>query len=247
MEEARTEGVGGSQEKPKSCKIREFLVKWQGKSYWKCSWVSELRVSGATNSYLLYSLRCTNWLAHLTGWMFWLKVRICVRAYMYVHVFGLAQQCTCISFMYMCTYNDESICDLIWNGQCSKHVQCIIVYAIQMNVLVWSHGCSFAVLLHFTYFTFAPKTYIFQLDVFQPITLRAYVRKHNMEKEPHSDLAHHIQRRYKRRSTASHVDEKLEEQEMTLLKAGVKQTWLQIHRVINKRSVPLCAWWIMHL
>lgn len=74
-----------------------------------------------------------------------------------------------------------------------------------------------------------------QLDVFQPITLRAYTRKHNMDKEPHAELAHHIQRRYKRRSTASHVDEKLEEQEMTLLKAGVKPTWLQIHRIINKR------------
>jgi hypothetical protein len=56
-----------------------------------------------------------------------------------------------------------------------------------------------------------------------------------MDKEPHAELAHHIQRRYKRRSTASHVDEKLEEQEMSLLKAGVKPTWLQIHRIINKR------------
>ena len=74
-----------------------------------------------------------------------------------------------------------------------------------------------------------------QLDVFQPVTLRAYTRKHNMDKEPHAELAHHIQRRYKRRSTASHVDEKLDEQEMTLLKAGVKPTWLQIHRIINKR------------
>lgn len=73
------------------------------------------------------------------------------------------------------------------------------------------------------------------MDVFQPVTLRAYTRKHNMDKEPHTELAHHIQRRYKRRSTASHVDEKLEEQEMTLLKAGVKPTWLQIHRIINKR------------
>lgn len=33
-------------EKGKTSRIREFLIKWQGKSYWKCSWVSELRVSG---------------------------------------------------------------------------------------------------------------------------------------------------------------------------------------------------------
>ena len=45
LEDAKTES-GGSKEKAKVCKIREFLVKWQGKSYWKCSWVSELRVSG---------------------------------------------------------------------------------------------------------------------------------------------------------------------------------------------------------
>ena len=38
-------GAGGSKEKAQVCRIREFLVKWQGKSYWKCSWVSELRVS----------------------------------------------------------------------------------------------------------------------------------------------------------------------------------------------------------
>ena len=41
-------GTGGSKEKAKVCRIREFLVKWQGKSYWKCSWVSELRVSTCT-------------------------------------------------------------------------------------------------------------------------------------------------------------------------------------------------------
>ena len=40
-------GAGGGKEKAKVCRIREFLVKWQGKSYWKCSWVTELRVSSA--------------------------------------------------------------------------------------------------------------------------------------------------------------------------------------------------------
>ena len=47
LEDAKADGAvgGGSKEKAKVCKIREFLVKWQGKSYWKCSWVSELRVS----------------------------------------------------------------------------------------------------------------------------------------------------------------------------------------------------------
>ena len=27
-------------------RFREFMVKWRNKSYWKCSWVSELRVRG---------------------------------------------------------------------------------------------------------------------------------------------------------------------------------------------------------
>lgn len=30
---------------PKTYKIREFFVKWQGKSFWKNSWVPEVRVS----------------------------------------------------------------------------------------------------------------------------------------------------------------------------------------------------------
>ncbi len=30
---------------PKTYRIREFFVKWQGKSYWKNSWVSDIRVS----------------------------------------------------------------------------------------------------------------------------------------------------------------------------------------------------------
>lgn len=43
-----TEEVPAAAEKPKTPKtysIREFFVKWQGKSYWKNSWVSEIRVS----------------------------------------------------------------------------------------------------------------------------------------------------------------------------------------------------------
>lgn len=50
------EGKPESKEKPKTCKIREFLVKWQGKSYWKCSWVSELRVSGCDVCYFSFFL-----------------------------------------------------------------------------------------------------------------------------------------------------------------------------------------------
>ena len=44
-----------------------------------------------------------------------------------------------------------------------------------------------------------------------------------------------VPRRHKRRSTASHFDEKMEELEATLLKAGVQADWLEIQRVINKR------------
>lgn len=63
-----------------------------------------------------------------------------------------------------------------------------------------------------------------------------------MEVPPKSELPPHVQRRHKRRSTASHFDEKLEEQETTLLKAGVNPDWLQIQRVINKRYVsPMWA------
>ena len=50
-------GAGGGKEKAKVCRIREFLVKWQGKSYWKCSWVTELRVSSA-GSILMVTVCC---------------------------------------------------------------------------------------------------------------------------------------------------------------------------------------------
>ncbi len=44
MEEGDGPGVGTT--KPlKTYKIREFFVKWQGKSFWKNSWVSEISVS----------------------------------------------------------------------------------------------------------------------------------------------------------------------------------------------------------
>ncbi len=74
-----------------------------------------------------------------------------------------------------------------------------------------------------------------QLDVHEPIRLRAYMRKRNMDVAPQMELPPHVQRRHKRRSTASHLDEKLEETELMLLNAGVRPAWLQIHRVINKR------------
>ena len=74
-----------------------------------------------------------------------------------------------------------------------------------------------------------------QLDVHQQITLRAYMRKRNMDIAPLMELPPHVERRHKRRSTASHYDVKMEEKELMLLKAGIKPLWLQIHRVINKR------------
>ena len=39
------ESVDKEKERPKSYQMREFFVKWQGKSFWKNSWVSEIRVS----------------------------------------------------------------------------------------------------------------------------------------------------------------------------------------------------------
>ena len=74
-----------------------------------------------------------------------------------------------------------------------------------------------------------------QADVHQPITLRSYTRKHNMDTPPKLELPPHVQRRHKRRSTASFCDEKMEDQEIMLLKAGIRPQWLQIHRIINKK------------
>ena len=56
-----------------------------------------------------------------------------------------------------------------------------------------------------------------------------------MDIAPKMELPPHVQRRHKRHSTTSLADEKMEEQEMTLLKAGVNPKCLQIHRIINKR------------
>lgn len=36
-------------------RFREFLVKWRGRSYWKCSWVSEIRVSCLHNNKQTYT------------------------------------------------------------------------------------------------------------------------------------------------------------------------------------------------
>lgn len=65
------------------------------------------------------------------------------------------------------------------------------------------------------------------------------MRKHNMDVPPKLELPPHVQRRHKRRSTASHCDERMEDQEIMLIKAGVRPQWLQIHRIINKRSATL--------
>lgn len=78
-----------------------------------------------------------------------------------------------------------------------------------------------------------------QLEVHQPLTLRSYVRTHNMETPPPIDLPAHLERKFRKRSVASHQDEKVDEREVMLLKAGIKPQWLQIHRIINKRSKPL--------
>lgn len=43
-----TEDKTGKDAGPKTYRVREFFVKWQGKSYWKNSWVSEIRVSSCT-------------------------------------------------------------------------------------------------------------------------------------------------------------------------------------------------------
>lgn len=57
VEDSKADSAGGGKEKAKVCRIREFLVKWQGKSYWKCSWVTELRVSSA-GSILMVTVCC---------------------------------------------------------------------------------------------------------------------------------------------------------------------------------------------
>ena len=43
-------------------RFREFLVKWRGKSYWKCSWVSEIRVSRLHNNKLTNKQTYTHFL-----------------------------------------------------------------------------------------------------------------------------------------------------------------------------------------
>ncbi|XP_019855875.1 PREDICTED: chromodomain-helicase-DNA-binding protein 5-like isoform X1 [Amphimedon queenslandica] len=72
------------------------------------------------------------------------------------------------------------------------------------------------------------------LDVHQGNTLRPYMRKHNMETPPPLELPAHLERRRRRRS--SHYDEKMEEKELVLLKAGVHPEWLIIQRVINSKT-----------
>ena len=61
-----------------------------------------------------------------------------------------------------------------------------------------------------------------------------------MDAPPLLELPPHVERRHKRRSTASHCDEKhreMEEKELMLIRSGIRPTWLQIHRVVNKRWV----------
>ena len=69
------------------------------------------------------------------------------------------------------------------------------------------------------------------------MTVRAFMRKHNMETPPPNELPPHVRHRHKRRSTASQLDEKMEEQEMCLLRAGIRPSSLLIQRVISKRWV----------
>ena len=56
-DDVMTDGTGGegvvlpeksSSSSPQTYRIREFFVKWRGKSFWKNSWVSEIRVRGST-------------------------------------------------------------------------------------------------------------------------------------------------------------------------------------------------------
>lgn len=61
------------------------------------------------------------------------------------------------------------------------------------------------------------------------------MRRHNMDIPPLLQLPMHVERRRKRRSTASHGDERWEDAERVLLEAGIRPQWLQIHRIIGKR------------
>ena len=118
--------------------MREYFVKWEGKSYWECSWVLETGVS--------------------------------------------------ISFFFL--------------------------FLIIVVITSFSHS-------------------LFQLDVHQGNTLRPYMRKHNMESPPPLELPAHLERRKRRRS--SYYNEKMEEKELVLLKAGVHPEWLIIQRVISSK------------
>lgn len=55
-----------------------------------------------------------------------------------------------------------------------------------------------------------------------------------MDTAPPMELPAHLQRRRRRRSSAHH-DERLEEKEIELLRAGVRPQWLVIHRILNTK------------
>lgn len=45
-------------------KIREFFVKWVGRSHWKNSWVSEIRVGVVCTVYDFVCMKCNHWKIH---------------------------------------------------------------------------------------------------------------------------------------------------------------------------------------
>ncbi|XP_065889551.1 chromodomain-helicase-DNA-binding protein 4-like isoform X2 [Dysidea avara] len=74
-----------------------------------------------------------------------------------------------------------------------------------------------------------------RLDVHQTQTLRMYMRRTDMDNavsmEPLTP-----DRRHKRRSTTSFMDEATEAQEAMLLQAGIRPEWLVVHRIIDRRN-----------
>ena len=82
-------------------------------------------------------------------------------------------------------------------------------------------------------YTFYPFFLCLKLEVYEYLKLRSYQKRHNMETPPVLELPAHLERKRRRRS--SFYDEKTEEKELMLLKAGVRPEWLQVSRIINSK------------
>lgn len=76
--------------------------------------------------------------------------------------------------------------------------------------------------------------FFLQMDVHQTQSLRMYMRRTDMDNAvPMEPLT--PDRRHKRRSTTSFMDEATEAQEAMLLAAGIRPEWLVVHRIIDRR------------